>query len=70
MSKTLKMTFQLDGTKTVTYSLAAPKYGLTKAEVEGVMNTLIEKKAFVVKGIYPIGIKEALIKSTEDIALA
>ena len=70
MSKTLKMTFQLDGTKTVTYSLAVPKDGLTKAEVEGVMNTLIEKKAFVVKGIYPTGIKEALIKSTEDIALA
>ena len=41
-----------------------------KAEVEGVMNTLIEKKAFVVKGLCPTGIKEALIKSTEDIALA
>ena len=70
MSKTLKMTFKLEGAKTVTYSLADPKEGLTKAEVEGVMNTLIEKKAFVVKGLCPIGIKEALIKSTDDIALA
>ena len=51
--------------------MAADTAGIReKAEVEGVMNTLIEKKAFVVKGLCPIGIKEALIKSTEDIALA
>ena len=46
--------------------MAADTAGIrVKAEVEGVMNTLIEKKAFVVKGLCPTGIKEALIKSTK-----
>lgn len=70
MSKALKMTFKLDGTKTVTYSLADPKEGLTKVEVEDVMNALIAKKAFAVNGSYPTAIKEAIIRSTEEVDLA
>jgi hypothetical protein len=70
MSKVLKMVFNLEGAKTLTYSLADPKDGLTKAAVEAVMNNMIAKQAVVVNGIYPQSIKEAVIKSTEEIALA
>lgn len=70
MSKVLKMVFNLEGAKTLTYSLADPKDGLTKAAVEAVMNNMIAKQAVVVDGIYPQSIKEAVIKSTEEIALA
>ena len=70
MSKTLKMTFLMEGNKTFTYSLAEPKEVLTKAEVEAVMTSMIEKKAVVVNGIFPTAVKEALIRSTEDTVLA
>ena len=70
MSKVLKMVFNLEGAKTLTYSLADPKDGLTKTAVEAVMNNMIAKQAVVVDGIYPQSIKEAVIKSTEEIALA
>jgi len=70
MSKVLKMVFNLEGAKTLTYSLADPKDGLTKAAVEAVMNNMIAKQAVVVDGIYPQSIKEAVIRSTEEIALA
>ncbi|MFA6849231.1 MAG: DUF2922 domain-containing protein [Selenomonadaceae bacterium] len=70
MSKVLKMVFNLEGAKTLTYSLPDPKDGLTKAAVEAVMNNMITQQAVVVDGIYPQSIKEAVIKSTEEIALA
>jgi hypothetical protein len=70
MNKVLKMVFNLEGAKTLTYSLADPKDGLTKAAVEAVMNNMITQQAVVVDGIYPQSIKEAVIKSTEEIALA
>ena len=66
MSKVLRMTFKLEGTKTATYNLAGPKDGLTKAAVEGVMQDMITKKAILVKGVAPTAIKEAVIKSTEE----
>ena len=70
MSKVLRMTFKLEGTKTATYNLASPKDGLTKAAVEGVMQDMITKKAILVKGVAPTAIKEAVIKSTEETPLA
>ena len=70
MSKILKMTFVLSGNKTVTYNLADPKAGLTKAEVEAVMNSMITKKAGIVNGVSPTAIKEAVLRSTEETALA
>ena len=70
MSKVLKMTFLMEGKKTLTYSLADPKDGLTKAEVETVMQDMITKKAILVKGVAPTAIKEAVIKSTEETPLA
>ena len=69
-SNVLEMTFKLDGAKTVSYFLADPKAGLTKAAVEGVMQDMITKKAILVKGVAPTAIKEAVIKSTEETPLA
>jgi hypothetical protein len=69
MAKALKMIFQLDGSKTVTCSLADPKDDLTKAAVEGVMQDMITKKALVVKGVSPTAIKEAVIMSTDKTPL-
>ena len=70
MSKTLKMTFTLDDSKAYTCSLLNPKDGLTKAEVEAVMQSVIDKEAFVVNGAKPAAIKEAVIRETSETALA
>ncbi len=70
MSKVLKMTFLMEGKKTLTYSLADPKDGLTKAEVDAVMQMMITKKAVVQNGVMPTGIKAEVIRSTEEEALA
>lgn len=70
MSKKLQMAFTLDTGKTLTYSLSDPKDGLTMAEVQAVMNNMIAKQAVVSANGTATAIKEALIKSTEEIALA
>ena len=67
MAKSLKMVFKLSEAQTVTLSLADPKAGLTKAEVEGVMNDVIAKHAL---GVSPTAIKESYIRSSEDQELA
>lgn len=69
MNQKLQMTFALASGKTFTYSLANPKSGLTKAEVAAVMTQIIDKKAVVTAGGYPVSIKETLIRSTEESAL-
>ena len=69
-SNVLEMTFKLDGTKTVSYFLADPKDGLTKAAVEGVMQDMITKKAILVKGVAPTAISGAVIKAVTYTALA
>ncbi len=70
MTRTLNMVFLLAGTnKELTLSLTDPKAGLTKAEVDSVMNELIAKKALV-KGLMPAtGIKGAGIREVNTIAL-
>ncbi len=70
MAKTLYMTFKLEGAKEVTISLADPKADLKKADVETVMNDIITKKAVIVKGLAPIGIKEAFVRDVTDSELA
>lgn len=70
MSKVLKMTFQLDDNKTVSYNLNDPKDGLTKAEVDAAMQLMIDKQAIVSGGVSPTGIKEAVIRETSETALA
>ena len=70
MSKVLRMTFSLSDSKTVSFSLADPKDGLTKAEVEAAMDDMLTKQAVIVDGVQPSAIKGAVIKNTEEIALA
>lgn len=70
MAKTLHMTFKLEGAKEVTISLADPKADLKKADVETVMNDIITKKAVLVKGLAPIGIKEVFVRDVTDSELA
>ena len=67
--KTLRMVFQFDGTKTVTYNLADPKDGITGDEVTAAMQEIIDKSAILVDGLHPVSIKEALIRSTDDTQL-
>lgn len=45
MTKKLQMRDTLDSGKTLTYSLADPKDGLTKVEVEATIQAVIDKKA-------------------------
>lgn len=70
MSKVLKMTFQSDGGKAVTYNLADPKDGLTKAEVEAAMQSMIDKNAVSVGEETATGIKDVVVRETNDIVLA
>jgi len=70
MTKKLQMVFTLDSGKTLTYSLADPKDGLTKVEVEAAMQAVIDKKAIMSSNGIPVKIKEASIKSTDEVALA
>ena len=70
MAKTLKMVFDLGENKSVTWTLDAPKAGLTKAEVETAMQEAIDKQAIVVKGVFPVGIKKAYIHNVVDESLA
>lgn len=70
MAKTLKMVFDLGGAKSVTWSLDAPKAGLTKTEVETAMQEAIDTQAIVVNGVSPVAIKKAYIHNVDDEALA
>lgn len=66
MAKSLKMVFDLGGNKTVTWTLDAPKAGLTKSEVETAMQAAIDTQAIVVQGVSPVGIKKVYLHSVED----
>ena len=50
MAKSLKMVFAVGDAKTATLSLAEPKDGLTKAEVQTALDEMVEKKAITVGG--------------------
>ena len=51
MAKSLKMVFAVGDAKTATFSLAEPKDGLTKAEVQTALDEMVEKKAITVFGL-------------------
>jgi len=60
--KNLKMIFTLNNGKTLTYSLADPKEGLARAEVETVMQSMVDKQAIVdAKGAKAAAIKDCYI---------
>ena len=70
MSKVLKMTFQVNDSKNVTYNLDNPKEDLTKAQVEGAMQSIIDKKMIVSDGENAKAIKDIVVRETNDVALA
>ena len=70
MAKTLKIVFQLKDQKTATMSLADPKDGPTKAEVESATNDMVAKDFLRSNGFPATGVKEFYIKSSERVELA
>lgn len=70
MKQVLKMILLLSNGKTVTYSLADPKEGLTRAEVQAVLEEMAQKDAVVVGDATATGVKDAYIQGTERRELA
>ena len=62
MAKTLDMTFGLSDGKEHTISLASPKSGLVRADVESVMNNMIAKRAILVGTVSPSSIKKIVTR--------
>ncbi|NMD99652.1 DUF2922 domain-containing protein [Selenomonas bovis] len=70
MAKSLKMIFQTEAGKTATLSLAEPKDGLTKAEVQTVVDEMVAKKAVVIGSAAATGVKEFYVQNSERVELA
>ena len=69
MAKTLNMRFTLDNGKTTAMSLAAPKDDLVRANVEPVMQSIIDKQALLVGEALPTAIKAAVIREVNETKL-
>ncbi|MBR1759852.1 MAG: DUF2922 domain-containing protein [Schwartzia sp.] len=69
MAKTLNMRFALDNGKTTTMSLAAPKDDLVRADVEPVMQSIIDKQAILVGEALPTEIKAAGVREVNETKL-
>ncbi|TWH49565.1 DUF2922 domain-containing protein [Sporomusa sp. KB1] len=61
-TKTLEMIFATESGKEVTVAVKDPKDGLTLAEVQAVMNTIIAKNVFSSTGGDLMSVKEAQIR--------
>ena len=70
MSKTLKIVFTLKDQKTSTISIADPKDGLTKAEVQTAVDEMVAKDFLRVSGFAATGVKEFYIQSSDRVELA
>lgn len=70
MAKSLKMVFAVGDAKTATLSLAEPKDGLTKAEVQTALDEMVAKGAIVVGGAPITGVKDFYVLSSERSELA
>ena len=62
MAKTLNMRFLLDNGKTTTMGLAQPKDNLTRAQVEPVMQAVLDASAISVNGALAVAMKSAAIR--------
>ncbi|CVK19908.1 DUF2922 domain-containing protein [Sporomusa sphaeroides] len=69
MTKTLQMVFLNSAGKETVISVADPKDDLTLAQVQAVMQDIIDKNIFVVKGNTLAGQVEARISNRETVAL-
>jgi len=70
MNRGLKIIMNLPGGKTLTWSLADPKSGLTKTEVETLINDMITRSAILVAGVEPESFKSAYVYETNKVDLA
>ena len=70
MAKSLKMVFAVGDAKTTTLSLAEPKDGLTKAEVQTALDEMVAKQAIMVGGAAITGVKDFYVLSSERSELA
>ena len=70
MAKSLKMVFAVGDAKTATFSLAEPKDGLTKAEVQTALDEMVAKQAITVGGAPITGVKDFYVLSSERSELA
>ncbi len=70
MKSVLKMVLTLSDGKSVTYSLADPKDGLTGAEVEAALQEMIAKDAVTVGTASAVAVKDAYIQDTDRRELA
>jgi hypothetical protein len=69
MAKTLNMRFSLTNGKLTTLGLAQPKNGLSREQVEPVMQAIIDKEALLVKEATPAAIKSATIREVNELKL-
>ena len=69
MTKTLQMVFLNSAGKETVISVADPKDDLTLAQVQAVMQDIIDKNIFVIKGNTLAGQVEARISNRETVAL-
>ena len=70
MAKSLKMVFAVGDAKTATLSLAEPKDGLTKAEVQTALDEMVAKQAITVGGAPITGVEDFCVLSSERSELA
>jgi hypothetical protein len=69
MTKTLEMVFRDEFGKETTIRLADPKDGLTAAEVQGAMETIIDKNIFSIKDSDLVQAVEARIRTLDTAAI-
>lgn len=70
MTNTLKIAFDLPNKKTFTLSIADPKDGITKAEVQSVAEDIISKQVFLVDGAALQSVKSIKLYSSSSTVLA
>jgi hypothetical protein len=70
MTKTLEMVFRSSANKEVTLAVAAPKEDLTLAAVKTVMQDIISKNIFSIKGAELVQFVDARITSKDSATLA
>lgn len=70
MAKTLEMVFRSSANKEVTLTVAAPKDDLTLVGVKAVMQDIISKNIFSIKGAELVQFVDARITSKDTASLA
>ncbi|MBP5199144.1 MAG: DUF2922 domain-containing protein [Schwartzia sp.] len=69
MTKTLNMRFLLDNGRTTAMTIADPKNDLTRATVEPVMQSIVDKSAIAPGDAVAVGIKSAVIREVNETKL-